>query len=227
MSTNKIYDGEEIVLSYHDCLLRVDDVNLLAGPHWLNDAIIGFYFEYLEHRLDDRDDDSCDDILFVSPEMTQLLKLTSSSEFPALMDSLSAADRKYIFFPLNNCDSREAAGGSHWSLLVVSQKKTVFHLDSCRGTNRSVAVKFANKIMDYFSAYGAKNMEELKCPQQENGYDCGLFTLCLTDTIVQHILRNPEIRECNFDGVKSTVSSKRNELLGLIEKLKSDSKTGP
>lgn len=33
------------VLSYHDSLLKESDVSLLDGPRWLNDKIIGFYFE--------------------------------------------------------------------------------------------------------------------------------------------------------------------------------------
>ena len=35
-----------VVLSFHDSLLlREEDVLLLSGPHWLNDKIIGFFFE--------------------------------------------------------------------------------------------------------------------------------------------------------------------------------------
>lgn len=37
--------ADPIVLSYHDSLLKESDVSLLAGPRWLNDKIIGFYFE--------------------------------------------------------------------------------------------------------------------------------------------------------------------------------------
>ena len=33
------------VLSFHDSLLRQSDVALLDGTNWLNDKIIGFYFE--------------------------------------------------------------------------------------------------------------------------------------------------------------------------------------
>lgn len=33
------------VLSYHDSLLKDSDLALLGGSNWLNDKIIGFYFE--------------------------------------------------------------------------------------------------------------------------------------------------------------------------------------
>ena len=37
--------GEEVVLSFGDSLLRRSDVELLRGCGWLNDRLIGFYFE--------------------------------------------------------------------------------------------------------------------------------------------------------------------------------------
>ena len=37
--------GEEVILSFHDSLLRRSDVELLRGRGWLNDRLIGFYFE--------------------------------------------------------------------------------------------------------------------------------------------------------------------------------------
>lgn len=39
-----------VVLNFHESLLRLSDVELLAGPCWLNDTVISFYFEYLEVR---------------------------------------------------------------------------------------------------------------------------------------------------------------------------------
>ncbi|KXZ55423.1 hypothetical protein GPECTOR_3g74 [Gonium pectorale] len=43
-------DGERKVLDYFDVLLREADVELLEGPHWLNDQIVSFFFEYMERE---------------------------------------------------------------------------------------------------------------------------------------------------------------------------------
>lgn len=45
--------GNDKVCSYHDVLLRASDVDLVKGPHWLNDQITAFYVEYLrrEHAV--------------------------------------------------------------------------------------------------------------------------------------------------------------------------------
>jgi hypothetical protein len=45
-------DGKnDVVLSFNDSLVRQSDVQLLDGPHWLNDIVIGFCFEYVNYYL--------------------------------------------------------------------------------------------------------------------------------------------------------------------------------
>jgi len=68
-------DKNDIVLSYHDYLLRTSDVALLERNDWLNDIIIGFYFEYLNQQY------SKNRLLFIGPEVAQLLKMQDSSQY--------------------------------------------------------------------------------------------------------------------------------------------------
>jgi len=65
--------SDPIVLSFFDTLVRVSDVDLLKGQHWLNDSLIGFYFEYLQ-KLKYKE---FAELLFVSPEVTQCIKGSS------------------------------------------------------------------------------------------------------------------------------------------------------
>ncbi|KAK9302695.1 hypothetical protein QLX08_005416 [Tetragonisca angustula] len=184
--------SNETVLSYYDCLLRASDVALLQGPHWLNDVIIGFYFEYLNETLNKN---GKKEIYFISPELTQLLKMTDSSQYNIFLDPLNVSECKCIFFPLNNCDRKDAAGGSHWSLLIFcKQDKTCYHFDSSKGYN--------------------------DCPQQDNGYDCGVYVLSLADVITKHVLKTGRIDGCNYNQIKKLVHAKRTELLNLINDLK-------
>ncbi|KAJ8669082.1 hypothetical protein QAD02_000341 [Eretmocerus hayati] len=205
------------VLSYHDCLLRQEDLHLLNGPFWLNDALIGFYFEYLQHKYED----SKSKMLFLSPELTQLLKLTDSHEYGTFLDPISAKNMDYIFFPVNDCSSRESAGGSHWTLMVFSKpERTCFYFDSSSSSNTAAEADFSKGIMSYLLENGNGQFVEVKCPQQKNGYDCGLFVLCFTDVIAEHILEASQIEGCNCESVQSLVSRKRESLISLIHKLK-------
>jgi len=45
--------GERVVLSRGDTCLREADVELLHGPHWLNDQLVTFYFTHLAESQPD------------------------------------------------------------------------------------------------------------------------------------------------------------------------------
>lgn len=217
MATNP---SNEIVLSYFDCLLRASDVELLQGSHWLNDVIIGFYFEYLDETFNK---DGRRDFYFISPELTQLLKMTDPDQYIIFLDPFSISECKCILFPLNNCDRKDAAGGTHWSLLIFCKgDKTCYHFDSAKGYNASIASKFAENVMSCVLDKNEPNKRfvEVDSPQQNNGYDCGVYVLCLADIITNHILKNERVDGCNYDQIKELVHTKRTELLNLINDLK-------
>lgn len=137
-----------VVLSFHDILLHKSDVDLLNGPHWLNDTIISFYFEYLEKVMFKTDSD----LLFVSPEVTQCVKMVKAEEISTFLEPLGVNRKKFVFFALNDNDTPDMAGGSHWSLLVFSKPENCFlHLDSSTGSNHNVAWEFASHIIPYLT----------------------------------------------------------------------------
>ncbi|XP_057951925.1 NEDD8-specific protease 1-like [Malania oleifera] len=66
--------GDEVVLSYKDVVLKKSDLELLEGPYYLNDQIIGLYFSYLSSLLDSQD------ILLVPPSVSFWLANCSDPE---------------------------------------------------------------------------------------------------------------------------------------------------
>lgn len=140
-----------MVLSFHDILLHRSDVELLDGPHWLNDTVISFYFEYLEKVIFIK----ASELLFVSPEVTQCVKMVQTEEIKTFLEPLGVNGKKIVFFALNDNDTPDMAGGSHWSLLVYSKPENCFfHLDSSSGINHNVAWDFASHLIPYLSAEG-------------------------------------------------------------------------
>ena len=209
---------DKIVLSYHDCLLRQSDIDLLLGPNWINDSLIGFYYEYLEKNLESS---KSSEILYASPELTQLIKLTDPSQISIFLEPLDASEKKFIFFPLNNCERRDSTGGSHWSLLVFSKvENTFFHFDSFKRSNEGIARDFARNLGTYFLRKELGKFVETDCPQQENYFDCGLFVMCITDVLTEYVLNNSKMKGYNLENVKNMVMEKRKSLLELIEKLR-------
>lgn len=205
---------DPIVLSFHESLLRVSDVQLLQGPHWLNDQIISFYFEYLEKEKYKK---NCD-MLFISPEVTHCIKIISDSEIDVFLSPLGANKKPFIFFALNDNESHRV-GGSHWSLLVFSRpERAFFHFDSSIGSsNLSHCQNFVNKIKYALKCSNAIT-KSIRCLQQTNSYDCGIHVLCMADNVSDHINRYEMV-----DGVEQlkhdTISRKRSEILKIISDL--------
>lgn len=208
---------DKIVLNFRESLLRESDIEILKGPRWVNDSLISFYFEYLG-AVRFKDNHS---ILFVSPEVTQCIKLFSSTEITVFLDPLLASKKDFIFFALNDNERTDCSGGSHWSLLVYSKpEKTFFHFDSHQGSNYIQARDLSNKLFRYFDASCLRGVVEPDTLQQSNGYDCGVHVLCNTEAIAVHANHYFKVNGCGvLDRLK--VTNKRNELLELINSLRS------
>ncbi|KAM3965753.1 sentrin-specific protease 8-like [Aphomia sociella] len=203
-----------VVLSFHETLLHQSDVNLLDGPYWLNDTIISFYFEYLERVLFS----NAGELLFVSPEVTQCIKMVQTEEIKTFLEPLGIKNKKFVFFALNDNDLPDRAGGSHWSLLVYSKPESCFfHFDSSSGSNHNVAWEFASHLMTYFSN-GSVNFVDKECLQQSNGYDCGVHVICNTEKLAEYAQNNGQISSCDML-VKVNPMAKRRDILSIIKSL--------
>ncbi|KAL4709039.1 hypothetical protein ACJJTC_005900 [Scirpophaga incertulas] len=204
-----------VILSFYETLLHQSDLELLKGPYWLNDTIISFYFEYME-RVKFSD---AYELLFVSPEVTQCIKMVQTEEIKTFLEPLDINNKKFIFFALNDNDSPDRAGGTHWSLLVYSKPESCFyHLDSSAGSNHNVAWEFASHLMTYFSRAGSINFVDKQCVQQNNGYDCGIHVLYNTERLADCANIHGQVGSCDTLN-KVNPSIKRKEILDIIKNL--------
>ncbi|KAF2356537.1 Ulp1 protease family C-terminal catalytic domain [Trinorchestia longiramus] len=164
--------SDRIVLSFHDSLVRQSDLDLLKGRHWLNDALISFWLEYLQHTVFPDQHR----VLCVGPEVTQLIKMCDPSEIAAILDPLEANHKDYILLPVNDNNSAISSGGSHWSLLVFSRFDFKwYHYDSMRGSNYQDARSLVQRINRYLERDAV--LVDATCTQQDNSYDCGAFVM--------------------------------------------------
>lgn len=217
--------GDEIILSYNDAVLRRSDLDIFSGPYYLNDRIIEFYFSYLSSTY------PSDDILLVPPSIAFWLQNCPDDEsLKAFVEPLNLSTRKMIFFPVNNNeDFTLAEGGSHWSLLVFYREANVFvHHDSFRGSNRLYGRRLYKSVALFAASSDSQTryLEQECSPQQQNGYDCGLFVIaiarvlcsCYTsgETVDSHDLWLSVLKQ---QVIPSAVSKMRSEILGLIKGL--------
>ncbi|MEE6526432.1 hypothetical protein FKM82_027074 [Ascaphus truei] len=174
---------DRVVLSFGDSLLRSSDVSLLDPPRWLNDNVIGFAFEFLAASLSPP---LSERVAFLSPEVSQFTKCCRD-EAAAFLEPLALPCKDLILLPVND-NSGPEAGGSHWSLLAYVRRPPGFlHYDSAPGTNAHHARLMARNLSALLEGDGG--FREERAPAQHNGYDCGMYVVCVAEALCEQHLR--------------------------------------
>lgn len=207
---------DDVVLSYHNSLLRKSDLELLRNPQWLNDQLIGFWFEYLENEIAHSNKSVC----LLSPEVAQFVKLGSSVESSIFLDPLHLSSKAFIILPVNDSVSLDQPGGSHWSLLVHDHTaRKFYHLDSLNGGNIHHAKRMANNM-----GLQSQDVLELKSTQQLNFWDCGIFVCCNAENVINYCLgRNNELASLPLIS-QEIVNQQRHRMLDTISRLQNSFK---
>lgn len=210
----------EIVLSYHDALIRQSDYKILSTREWINDNLIEFWFEYLQHDLFKQ---HSQDLLCISPSLSQLIKLTESTgEIGAMVDSLQIQSKQVIILAINDSYSFESVGGSHWSLLVfVAKFKQFHHYDSSENSsNRVHAATVASKLLPLLLPTDKKlNLVTIACNQQEDSYNCGIHVICNAEAVCKQHCNN-DSRQISDLLSPNTIRATRDRLIALIDQLR-------
>ncbi|KMZ61955.1 Sentrin-specific protease [Zostera marina] len=176
--------SSDIILSYNDAILRTRDLDILRGPHFINDRIIEFYFSYLStfHSLGD-------DVLLVPPSISFWTTHCSDTKtLHDVLDPLHLPRKRLVIFTVNdNEDVCLQDGGTHWSLLVYDRKmnRSVHHDSLSRmKVNRPHAVRLLKAIQgEFLKTAGDVMFVEERTPEQRNGYDCGLYVMAIAKII--------------------------------------------
>ncbi|XP_010520333.1 PREDICTED: NEDD8-specific protease 1 [Tarenaya hassleriana] len=179
----KMANPDEKILSFNDVVLRRSDLDILSGPHFLNDRIIEFYLSYLSTVH------PSPAILLVPPSVSFWISNCPDTEsLKEFLEPLKLPDRNLVIFPVNdNTHVGLAEGGTHWSSLVFYRgANTFFHHDSNRGSNKQFARQLYKVVAPFLSGEDAMFREfSAETPQQSNGYDCGIFVLAVARIICQ------------------------------------------
>ncbi|KAM3454403.1 hypothetical protein MY3296_003086 [Beauveria thailandica] len=211
-------------LSYFDCNLTVGDVRSLKHD-WLTDNIISFWQEYLERETLPRYPQAS--VCLLRPSMAFLILRAKYLELSAIRQSLPDLSKvSHIFLPINDNDRpNDPAGGSHWSLLLVSLKDGIaFHYDSFGDINN----KHANDTTARLAKVLGRNLTFVNLentPQQGNNDDCGVFVcLLMRHLLVKRLLSASARSKVNMSMSGKVVDSNggRKEMLRIIENLRKE-----
>ncbi len=112
-------ESDPILVSYHDSIVRLSNLQTLDDSNWLDDNIITFAFEYLQYGSKFTNDNQ-NLFVFVTPPVVQLLKMSDDLFAEQLLQSIDFLEKKFLILPINNNKQVTIFGGSHWSLLILS-----------------------------------------------------------------------------------------------------------
>lgn len=221
----------EIILEYHNTLLRKTDVESLNAAQWLNDNIISFWFEYLENNLYAT---NAQNIGFISPQVSQFIKSaaecsTQIADVHIMLESLNLKTKDLILLPISDCPTNSRSiGGSHWSLLVfVASNQTFEHYDSFHGSINHLHARSVFSVLRDFLITDKKNCFDLKftemtCIQQTNSYDCGIHIMLNAEALCRKMFTTDNRKLLDIV-TPLAVSQARKDIQMLIMKLKKDS----
>lgn len=224
----------EISARLNDVILYEQDARLLEPGRWLSDQCIAFAFEYLAGgapaaQLLEPATTFMASVLGDAAALREVLAQPRTAGAPSLADQLSAPQTKLVFLPINDKDDPDAHdGGGHWSLLVYRRRDgepdRFEHYDSCEcGANAEHARAAARVFEPLLRAAGAPPPKAVKLvkmttPQQANGYDCGVYALCIAELLCDAL--SAEALEAAAAAVRSltpaAVTAKRAEWLERV-----------
>jgi Ulp1 family protease len=159
---------------------------------------------YLENEVlpDKHDQAHLNSILFMDPSVMSCLMLSADEpdEVRALAEGLAVASKRLLLVPITDQDSFKN-GSHHWSLLVACKAETTgstidyMHIDSSGSSNSAAAQRNARELHVLLGGAGQPKVLQLdSSPQQQNGYDCGLYCALSAGIVAEYALQGNSLQ---------------------------------
>lgn len=171
---------ENAILMNKDNLeVSVRDFKTLTPRRWLNDTVIEFFMKFVEKSTEKT-------VAFNSFFYTNLSERGYQGVRRWMKRKKSQiGDLDKIFIPIN-------LNQSHWALGMIDiTRKRIVYVDSLSNGPNAMSFAILNDLKKYVieeskNAMGADfELENLPCPQQPNGFDCGIY-LCMNTLYLSH-----------------------------------------
>lgn len=149
----------------------------------MTDDCIEMYYDLLSNKL------GPSNIQLMNPSLTQSIKI-APHEVDDIVTPLELHNKSLIFFPVSDASALLVEGGAHWSLLLfVRQSQKFYYFDSIGTFNLPHAKQIAARVSKFLGVENKElNIDVLRCPQQTNSVDCGIYTVLFTDVLMQWFL---------------------------------------
>jgi sentrin-specific protease 8 len=199
-------------LNYKRYDLSHTDAEILQRGGWLTSDILQFAFACLCNN----DDGSLshDRFGFLNPLTIMMLTHGDPETQASLVEDCAMISKELIFIPLNDADAtNKSLRGTHWRLLVYCKRSSSFHLydsnskhsgGSDLGTQANGLVQCLSPFLVGTTSNSCHKVQET-CPQQENGYDCGMYVVCVVEHLYLTFLSDTNVTLKSPSDAKDTI----------------------
>lgn len=154
--------------------VKVNDFKTLADGRWLNDVIIEVFLKTLDNEK-------------VYAFNSYFYTTLEERGYTGVKKWLKRAKRDISKLDLIICPIN--VHGTHWVLGVINIKeRKIIYMDSLANSKNSFSKRALEHLKEYIQGESEKQgfpqigkdyelIHDVNCPQQRNGFDCGVFTL--------------------------------------------------
>lgn len=221
-------EADAKILQYHSIALYKSDLEHILPGEWLNDNNISLIYELIIQIFIKHGRKFSNQIQLLFPSLIQLLM-----HFPDDVESLLPVDElkslKLIFLPINfidemDVDLEDANNGDHWSLGVLSLlDNTLYVYDSMQIDDDEISEIQLKKLVQKLQScntivHGKLKVRHLKCDQQQNFDDCGVYVIMITCYLINQLLHQDEM-SLDISRVKFNPLDARLYIMKLISRL--------
>lgn len=229
ISKTVLGDGDTKLFKFELVDIYKSDVDYLLPEEWLNDNNISFVYEMLITYFLKPHDFGFHIHLFF-PALTQLfLHYPIEEDLQGMLPMKDLAKLKVVFLPFNFIDSddyvdlEDANNGDHWALCVLSipeRKLYVYDSMAFEGENDDALLhKLSLRLQKTLFKPNEKiTMLKMKCDQQQNFDDCGVFLIMFSCYLIAKLL-SEEPTDLGLANVKFNPMLGRMKIMEIIYKL--------
>lgn len=221
------------IFQYQSIALYKSDIEHILPEEWINDNNISFVYELITQMFLVKTENKFSyQIQLLYPSLVQLfLHIPIGNDFENILPIKELQKLKFIFIPVNYIDNyqqidlEQANNGDHWVLCLlnlINNKLYVYNSMHDLDDENNELLKELTKRLKLCKSIIRNNSSieiiQMKCDQQTNFNDCGVYVLMMTCCLIERLLYDKAIN-LDISNIKFNALRGRLYMLELIYKL--------
>jgi sentrin-specific protease 8 len=224
------------LFQYRSIAVYKSDVDYILPGQWLNDSNISLFYELIMQTMAHLPQVKFpSQVQLLYPTLVQLfLHFPVSDHIESVLPIDELKKLKFIFIPINfiddydSIDLEQVNQGDHWALAVLSIMESKLYIydsmfiDEDSESDKKLLHQLTQRLISCKTIINTKKIEvvRMKCDQQDNFDDCGVYVLMITCYLInQFLLHQDEPISMDISNVKFNPLSGRFAMIDILHRL--------